>query len=101
MTMPKKKTPAPLTFPVRSLDTWADAYQYILTACSEAGIELPLTAKQTPLLWKVRLKDLPVEQFDHLLHSLVDQVEMLRGITPRTARVSAHGLRPRDAHARS
>jgi hypothetical protein len=77
-----KKTPSPLTFPVRSPDTWTDAYQYVLTACREAGIELPLTAKQTPILWQVRLKDLPVEQFDHLLHSLVDQVEMLRGITP-------------------
>ncbi|SRR5216683_342368 len=74
--MTNKKTPTPLMFPLRSHDVWRDAYQYVLAACRAAGIEMPLTAQQAPILWKVRLKELPTEQFDRLLQSLIDQVEL-------------------------
>ncbi len=78
--MTNKKTPTPLMFPLRShdvwRDVWRDAYQYVLAACRAAGIEMPVTDQQVPILWKVRLKELPAEQFDRLLQSLIDQVEL-------------------------
>jgi len=74
----KKTRPTPLTFPLsRSTDTWADAYQYVLAACRAVGIEIPVDARQMPILWKVECSTVPREQFDRFIQALIDQVEIL------------------------